>query len=275
MARASDTVEVSGGTVKSLHRGLRLLQALARVEAGMTLTELADHVDLAPSTTHRLLNTLLHSGFVEVEESTGVWHIGVQALAVGNAFLKGHDFVSLSRPFLRRLTEASGETSNLAVENGGHAVFLSQVECRAIVRAMARPGDRTPLTCSGVGQALLACMSQERVEELIRQHGLPCYTPKTVTTPDQLHQTLARTRQRGWALDDEAQALGMRCVAAPFFNAYGEAVAAISISGPTPRISDARIPVLGDLVARTAAGITHRIGGRPARGFHSPHVGAG
>lgn len=93
--------------------------------------------------------------------------------------------------------------------------------------------------------------------------------------PDQLHQTLARTRQRGWALDDEAQALGMRCVAAPFFNAYGEAVAAISISGPTPRISDARIPVLGDLVARTAAGITHRIGGRPARGFHSPHVGAG
>ncbi len=270
MARVSESSASSGDTVKSLHRGLRLLQTLAGEEAGMTLTELADHVELAPSTTHRLLNTLLRSGFVEVNETTGLWSVGVQALAVGNAFLKGHDFVSLSRPFLRKLTDGSGETSNLAVENGGHAVFLSQVECRAIVRAMARPGDRTPLTCSGVGQALLACMSPDRVEELIRQHGMPCYTPKTVTTPDQLHQTLALARERGWALDDEAQALGMRCVAAPFFNAYGEAVAAISISGPTPRISDARIPVLGDLVARTAAEITRRIGGRPADGFHVP-----
>lgn len=272
MARASDNSTAGGDTVKSLHRGLRLLQALAGVEGGMSLTELAEHVDLAPSTTHRLLNTLLRSGFVEVDESTGTWRVGVQALAVGNAFLKGHDFVSLSRPFLRRLTEASGETSNLAVENGGHAVFLSQVECRAIVRAMARPGDRTPLTCSGVGQALLACMGTERVDELIRQHGLPCHTPKTITTPDQLHRALAQTREQGWALDDEAQALGMRCVAAPFFNAYGEAVAAISVSGPTPRISDARIPVLGDLVARTATGITQRIGGRPATGFHAPRT---
>ncbi len=255
------------GTVQALNRGLGLLAALAQEPQGVLLTDLAKRVGLAASTTHRLLATLEQAGFAELDDMSGLWRVGVRTVSVGSAFLRGRDFVALARPLMRGLTDASGETSNMAIRRDDAAVYISQVESSAMVRAFSKLGDRVPLTCSGVGLALLTMESEDDISALLHRTGLPSFTPKSIDTPAKLREVLALGRSRGYVIDDEAHALGMRCVAAPFFDVHGETVAAVSISGPTARLTENRALELGSIVARTAREITDRIGGRPPEGF--------
>jgi len=249
-------------TVQALSRGLRLLQVLADREHGVLLTDLARQVQLAASTTHRLLATLEQAGFAELEQDTGLWRVGVSTVSVGSAYTRGRDVVSLARPLMRELTEAAGESSNLAIERDDAAVYLAQVESRATVRAFSRLGDRVPLTCSGVGLALLSRKSDDEIRALVKRTGLPTFTGNSFTSVDALLQALAASRARGFVIDNEAHVEGMRCVAAPCLDPWGGAVAAISISGPSGRLTPDRLHTLGALVAETARTLTARIGGR-------------
>ena len=251
------------GQVQSLLRGLGLLERLAETDQGMGLTELALAVGLAPSTAHRLLRSLEKRHFVHHDAERGLWFIGVRAFAIGNAFLRGQDFVALAWPVMRRLMESVGETVNLAVLEGGHAVYLAQVECHEVMRASARPGARAPLHGSGVGKALLAAVPAEEAAALLGKGPLPRFTPKTVTAPADLRPQLPLVRRQGFAVDDEEQTVGMRCVAAPVFGADGRPVAAVSVSGPTARIGNARMAELGRRVAQAAREITVATGGKP------------
>lgn len=251
-----------GGAVQSLSRGLALLERLAEAGRGVALTELAQQVGLAASTAHRLLNTLEQGGFVTQEPELGLWHIGVKAFAVGNAYLDSRDVVAQARPYLRRLMEQVGETVNLAIEDEGEVVYLAQVECREMMRMLARLGSRAPIHASGAGKAMMAWMEESRVNAFLHRHGLARLTPHTLDTPTKLHADLDICRRRGYAYDLDEHAIGLRCVASAIFNEHGEPIAALSISGPRARIPDERLPELGALAARTAAEITRVIGGR-------------
>jgi len=249
------------GTVQALHRGLTLLATLAQQPQGILLTDLAKRVGLATSTTHRLLTTLQQSEFAELDEATGLWRVGVGTVSVGAAFLRGRDVVAIARPHMRQLTEQSGETSNLAIRRDDMAVYISQLESSATIRAFSKLGDRVPLTCSGVGLALMMMDGERDVDALLHRTGLHALTSKSLDTPKKLAQVLELGRQRGFVIDDEAHALGMRCVAAPIFDAEGSTLAAVSVSGPTARMSEPRVLELGGLVARTARASTHGLGG--------------
>lgn len=250
------------GTVQSLVRSISILNALAKEEHGLTLTDLAQKIGLAPSTAHRLLTTLQQERFVRFDQDRSVWLIGVQAFVVGNAFVRSRDVLTMSRPYMRRLMEESGETVNLAVEDQGEAVYLAQVECRQMMRAIAKPGGRVPLHCSGIGKALLASMPDREVAKILRRRGLERMTDKTIDTPARLRDSLTRIRSLGYAFDDEENAIGLRCVAAVVHDEYGEPLAGLSLSGPMARIPDDRMPLLGGIVSKTAAAITAALGGR-------------
>lgn len=251
------------GQVQSLTRGLLLLECLAEVEDGTTLSDLAMQAGLAASTTHRLLNTLERKRFVYQDESRGRWFVGVNAFYVGNAFLNGRDVVAQARPVLRTLMEDSGETANLAVVDDGEAVMLAQAQSHEMMRMMVPLGSRSPLHASGVGKALLAAMSSTDIAAVLHKHGLPQITEHTVRSPAVLRETLAEVRIRGWAFDDEEHAVGLRCVAATVHDEHGDALAAISVSGPRSRITDQRVSEFGGKVASAAAKLTRTIGGKP------------
>lgn len=250
------------GQVQSLGRALAILDRLAASEAGLTLTDLAQSVGLAPSTAHRLLTTLEQNRYVRFEAEGGIWAVGVQAFVVGNTFLASRNLATAARPFMRRLMEESGETVNLAVEDEGCAVYVAQVECREMMRAFNRPGHRVPLHATGVGKALLAAIDDASVDRLLRRHGLPVVTERSIATPQALHAVRAETRARGYAVDDEEQAVGLRCVAAAIFDENGEPIAALSISAPTARAGDERLASLGAKVRETADAITAALGGQ-------------
>lgn len=248
--------------VQSLVRALTLVNRLAESDEGVSLTEVAQQVGLSPSTAHRLLTTLEQERYVHFDAERRLWSVGVQAFMTGNAFLKTRTLVSLARPAMRLLMEDSEETVNLAVEDQAAAVYLAQVECRQMMRAFARPGGRVPLHCSSVGKALLSAMPDASLSKILHRQGLPRLTVKTLNTAAALRDDLARSRERGYAVDDEEHAVGLRCIAAVIFNESQEAVAAVSVSGPMARIPDERIPLLGEKVRSKADAITAQFGGR-------------
>jgi IclR family transcriptional regulator, acetate operon repressor len=251
------------GTVQSISRALTLLELLAEDDEGYRLKDLAERSGLSPSTIHRLLTTMEQKRFVEFDPHTHLWHVGRQSFSVGAAFVRRRNFVAQTIPFLRRIRDQTRETVNLAVADDGEVVILHQVESREIVRAITRVGGRAPLTSSGLGKAILATCSNEDIAAIIQRHGLRRVTPQSIIRAGELYDALKRVREQGYAVDDEESAMGLRCVAAVVFNEYGEALAAISASGPETRLSDERLARLGRIVVDVAAEITAALGGKP------------
>ncbi len=251
----------TGGQVQSLARAISILKALSRADDGMTLTDVALTVGLPPSTTHRLLTTLQNDRMVRFDHGSTLWHVGVEAFVIGNAFVRSRDLVVMARPIMRRLMEESGETVKLAVEDNGEVIYLAQVECRETMRAYRAPGTRVPMHCSGVGKVLLARQGEDKVNRILQRHGLAQVTGKTLATPAQFRQALSDIQRQGYAIDDEEHAIGLRCIAAAVCDEHDEPIAAISISGPSARISDEKISSLAGMVTKAAAGIAGELGG--------------
>jgi len=248
------------GHTQALSRGLALLETLAATDGGATLTTLADALSLPAPTAHRLLATLEQAGFVEAG-ANGEWRVGVRAFRAGSAFLSHRNLVAETLPRLERLMEQAGETANLAVIEDGEAVFVAQVQCRELMRMSAKLGTRGPLHASGVGKAMLAAMPDDAVAAAIVARGLRRYTAHTLTARDALVADLAATRGRGYAIDDQEHAQGLRCVAAAILDETGQPWAALSLAGPTSRLTPERVANLGRLVRDAAHDATLALGG--------------
>jgi IclR family acetate operon transcriptional repressor len=259
-ASASAAASASGG-VQSLTRGLTLLEKLAESEGGITLTEISNRVNLPPSTAHRLLNTLADMGFVTQAKDSGLWYVGLKTYRVGCAFVSNRDFVGESHAYLRKLMEASGETSNLSILDGTYACFIAQVQCHEVMRMLVRLGSRIPAHASGSGKAMLSALPEDELAIVLRNSNLVQLTSKTITDPDKLRAQFAAIRARGYSYDDEENAMGLRCVAAPIYDEFAEPIGAISLAGPIARLTDERILKLGPLVAHTGREITEKLGG--------------
>ena len=255
--------EQGAGSVQSLERALALLSVLAGADQA-TLTELSQKTGMPPSSAHRLLMTLQASRFVAFNDSTSEWCIGVEAFRTGASFLRRSRLTEMARDMMHDLVDQTGETANLAVPDGGEVVFISQVETQQPIRAYFGHGARAHMHASGIGKALLAALARSDAERRLQRTGLPQFTPNTLISSDALFAELKLTRERGWAVDDEERNLGMRCVASAIYNAHGEPVGGISISGPSTRLDRKAIDTFGPLVKRAAAMITGRIGGSSA-----------
>jgi IclR family acetate operon transcriptional repressor len=248
-------------TVQSLDRALMILTAVSGT-SGISLSELAQKTDQSAPTVYRALTTLQGHGFVELEEPGQLWHVGGGAFRVGSAFLRRTKVVERARQPMDRLMRATGETANLGVEHRDQVLFLAQVETHETIRAFFPPGTLGAMHVSGIGKALLAWFSRDRVSQIVADQGLTRFTPRSLSEEGALMADLAATRQRGFAVDDQERAEGMRCVAAPIFNAYGEPVAGLSISGPAFRVDLAETPRIGALVRAAADEVTNATGGR-------------
>ena len=245
-------------TIQSLDRAMMILEELGR-SGGMTLTELSEALDQSPATAYRVLVTLETRGIVELDSQTQSWHVGAGAFRIGSAFLRRTNMVERARPVMQALMEATGETANLGVANGLSVLFVSQVETHASIRAFFPPGTQSPLHASGIGKALLAQFTEPQLNAVISS-GLERFTGRTLTNGSALLSDLAAIRRRGYSIDDEEKAEGMRCVAAPVFDAMGSAIAGLSISGPTARVTANRTEEFGDHVRKAAKELSRLLG---------------
>ncbi len=249
-------------TIKSLDRAITVLQRLGEI-GGATLSALATDLGQSPATIYRVLTTFQGRGLVAFDEKAQVWSIGAGTFLIGAGFLRRTSLVDSARPILRSLMAATGETANLGIERGGEVLFVSQVETHAHIRAFFPPGSTSEMHASGIGKALLAFMPDDRRDVVLAGRDLTRYTDHTLCSQDALADDLAASRARGYAVDADEKTDGMRCIAAPVYDAYGEAVAGISVSGPSSRITDDTIGRLAKEVTAAARDLSAAIGAKP------------
>ncbi len=251
--------DTGSARIRSLERALDVLAHVSET-GGQTLSEIAGALDASPATTYRILSTFAARGMLEMDAAGQTWHVGPAAFRIGSAFLRRSSMVERARPLMRALMAETGETANLGVESGGEVLFLSQVETHEAIRAFFPPGTLSPMYASGIGKALLAAMEDGALERYLARTSLVRFTDKTICERAALLDELARIRAQGYAFDDEEKSPGMRCVAAPVFNAFGEVVAGISVSGPTARMSRGEIEPISAQVRARAAELSHALG---------------
>ena len=251
--------QTSATKIQAVERALDVLFALASHD-GVTLSELANELGQSAATMHRVLATLERRAIVEISPDRQVWHVGPEAYRLGSAFLRRTNVVERSRPVMRMLMQKTGETSNLGIQKDGDVLFISQLETQELIRAFLPPGTLSPLHASGIGKALLSVYDDARLDALFKGQTLRRFTENTVTSLTQLRKDLRIARERGYAYDDEERTIGMRCVAAPILNVYGEAIAGLSVSGPTHRLPDAEVAKIGELVKNGAREVSRSLG---------------
>jgi IclR family acetate operon transcriptional repressor len=254
----------SDGTVQSLTRALQLLELLAGDDEGYRLMDIAARSGLSSSTAHRLLTTLEQRQFVQFDRETSLWYIGVRSFSVGAAFARRRRISGLALPVMRRLRDSCSESVNLGIADLGDIVFVTQVESREVMRAIGKPGFRAPLHGTAMGQAILAAMAEDDVLQYLRTYGLPKLTPNTIARASRLHETLGEVRRVGYAVDDEQNVVGLRCVAAAIRDEHGQPFGAVSLVGPTQRVRSSDFERIGAAVRTAADEITAAYGGRTA-----------
>ncbi len=248
--------------VQSVERVFNILEIMAGEGAPITVTELAEKVNLKISTVHRLLTTLLHRGYVE-QEDDNKYRLGLKLMEIGNSVLYYSDIRTVSRPFLEELVDRCNETVNLAILDDTDVVYIDQVESKnlIIVKMLAQVGNRGPVHCTSSGKALVAFLPEDKVEETIGRLDLARYTNETITDMENLRKELIRVRADGYAVDWGEREEHVRCIAAPIFNHEGRAIASISISGPSTRITTYYMKnELVDLIQETAERLSHKMG---------------
>ncbi len=247
---------VSPGGVQSLHRSLDLLEAVSAHGVPTALGELAQEAGVPVTTAHRLLRTLLERGYVrQLPDRRYVLGFSLVPLGSTATALLGET----AGPVLADLVTELGESANLAVLAGHRAEYVAQAPSRHAMRMFTQVGQRVDLHSTGVGKALLAPLATEEVTALLARTGMRRHTEHTLCTRDDLGRALTRAREQGYAVDEEEQELGVRCVAVPVPGAG--VPLAVSVSGPPSRVTDAvlarAVPALQS-AARRLVGVGDR-----------------
>lgn len=251
MATNPETTTDDDQPVKSLGTAIRVLEA---VEAMGTpgVTEIAAEVDVAKSTVFDHLKTLeAHQLVVKTDDNS--YRIGLRFLDFGGRVRNELELYQIARDEVEKLAESTGELVNLVVEEHGLGVYIDYVRGAESINLDTYVGKREHLHSTAFGKAMLAYMPKDRVDEIVRRHGLPSETEATVIDRSDLDEGLEVVRERGFAVDREERLAGLRCVAAPILSDGTGVVGAVSISGPTSRLHDDRLMnELADEVKRTA-----------------------
>ena len=227
--------------VQSVERALDIINTIVAANRSLSVGELSQAMGLAPSTIHRILQTLTVKNYVFQDPQTKRYDIGPEIVDISSALYLRYDLVRRVRPYLQELVEVTGESAHIAQLYGTTAMYLSQVEPFSMVRMFTTPGSIAPLHCSDVGKVFLADLPTARVDEIVRKTGLPARTPQTITDEPALLDELECVRVQGYALDDEEREMGVRCLSAGLLNGAGKVIAAIGVAGPTSRLSRERI----------------------------------
>ncbi|MDB1089226.1 IclR family transcriptional regulator [Streptomyces sp. ACA25] len=242
---APRTSAATGG-VQSLERAFRLLEHMADAGGEVGLSELAGRSGLPLPTIHRLIRTLVATGYVR-QQPDRRYALGPRLIRLGESATR--PLATWARPYLARLVEETGETANMALLDGDEVVYVAQVPSRHAMRMFTEVGRRVLPHATGVGKALLAHRPDAEVRALLARTGMPAATERTITTPDAFLEALAEARTSGYAMDDNEQEIGVRCLAVPVPDT--PMAAALSVSGPAGRLTesaaDRMVPLLREV----------------------------
>ncbi|WP_020672918.1 IclR family transcriptional regulator [Amycolatopsis nigrescens] len=254
---------MSNNATDSVSNALRIL-VLLRDREPVRVSEVGEALGVARSTAHRLLSTLRLHGFVEQEPGGRRYRYGPTLVGLLRDAAGGQDLVRLARPHLDRLCAEVNETVNLLVLDGPEVLFVDGVEGRQPLRVAPRTGERVPAYAAAAGKVLLAELSADEVRSRYPA-GLDRLTEATLPDVAALLEQLALVRSLGYGVNLDESVPGVHAVGVPIRDGHGEPFAAVTISGPSTRLTPRRTAELVPELRHTAACVSAALGYRPAR----------
>ena len=247
--------------IASLEKGIRVLELLADQRA-LTVTELADALGTHRAAAHRFLATFRDLGYVEKNENNK-YELTFRILEMGEKVARRVEIKQKARTYLKELAEAFKETVNLGFWDGAEILLVDKIDSPEILVIDSPLWTRTPAYCTALGKAILANLNEEERNEYLRQIRLIPHGPNTIVSRNKLRDELEKTRERGYAVDNEELAAGLRCIAAPVFDHTGQAKFAISIACPSIRLSFDEIDNMQTKIKEICRRFSTRMGYRP------------
>ena len=237
--------------VKSLDKALRILSSFSLAEPEQGITELSRRFDLYKSNVHSIVSTLEHNGFLEKNEVTGKYRLGLSIMRLAHVVGSTMGFHSVIQNCVNELAEAVEEIVYFGIPYGAEVMYLEGAFPKRIYQARRIAGMTAPLACTGIGKAILA-FSGERAIEAVLSRPLERFTDYTITDPETLRADLELTRKRGYSTDNMEHEYGIKCVAVPVFDVNGELLGALSTTGPSLRFSEAQIVAFAEMLKAKA-----------------------
>jgi DNA-binding IclR family transcriptional regulator len=239
-------------------RAFQVLEHLARHGAS-SLQSIAQQMDLPRSSLLGLLQVLESMGYIRRPDE-GRYALGYQLLTLSQALLEELDLPTEALPGMGRLTEQTQETTHLGLLDGSEVVYIQKVESPRSIKLASKIGSRASCHSTSLGKILLAWLPEAKLSQILPQLNFVPRMPNTLLTLDAYRAELEQVRRQGYAVDNEENELGVRCVAAPIRDHRGEIVAALSVSGLTSRLSEDQVPDVARLVCATCLEISGRLG---------------
>jgi DNA-binding IclR family transcriptional regulator len=253
-----------GNLIQTVERVSLILDRVGQNPQGVSIKELSAGLKLPKGTIHRILSSLCYFGYVRQDPETKNYSLGLKLMELSALLGSQLDLRRVAEPVLRDLVETTGEAAHMVILDRNEIVYIDKIEAKQMPGGLvmsSRVGARNPAHSCAVGKVLLSHLSEEALEGLIREKGLSPRTANTITDPRLLREHLQAVRRQGYAIDEEENERGIRCLAAPIFDGRGRPVAAISVSGPAVRVTKKIIQdVFKREVMKAAAEISRRLG---------------
>jgi len=244
--------------VQSLGRALDIIEKLVESDNSLGVTELSDRIGLHKSTVYRLLTTLVYRGYVEQDEYSR-YNVGIKLFEIGGTVLSKMDLRKKTKPYLIRLQQETKETIHLGILDDKEIVYIDKEETTETIRMYSEVGRRIDAYCTSLGKVLLAYENVD-IDDVYKNDELQKYTENTIVDKKLLANHLAEVRKQCYAIDDQEQELGIRCIGGPIFNYNGDIIAAFSIAGPISRMTVTRVEKLSKKIIEYSKDISSSFG---------------
>lgn len=256
----SNSSQIDQKIIGSVQKAIDILSLFDSQNPELGTTEIAEALEMPKSTAAGLIYTLKINDCLEQNPQSRKYRLGFKLVELSNTLLNQIGLRQASQRYLELLRDTCNESVNLAIHDGGEVVYIERLFGTNILGMRSEIGKREPIHSTALGKAILSCLSDIEINNLIKRYGLLPITPHTITNKEQFIADIHLAREQGYALDNEENELGGRCVAAPIIDINSDPVAAVSISAPIQRFPDSKIPVYGVKARETAAQISKQLG---------------
>ncbi|WP_319484321.1 IclR family transcriptional regulator [uncultured Cohaesibacter sp.] len=259
------TIDAGGNEAgaKLFTKMMTVLNCFTRARGQLSISEIVEETGLPRTTVHRIVASLRDVGMLDQDGRRQTYRLGLQMFYFGSVVIANLDLTGNSRPHILSLHQLTGEAVHLHIFDGSHMVCIEREEMGENRLTTLTTIEGAPTYCTSVGKAFLAFQDEKLVNRIATQEGLEARTEKTITDLGVLKEQLVLVRNQGYAIDDEENEIGIRCVGAPIRDSRGHVFAAVSVSGTTDRMPMARVLGLSAAVVNTADSISKSLGWNP------------
>ena len=249
--------------IKSVGKALMVIEEIIKNDQPLGLTELSNKLSLNRSTVYRILKTLQDEFYLEqISNNNKKYVIGTKLIGLSSCIIEDLDLKKIAKPHLEELQKQTGETVHLAMmgESERDVVYIDKVDSGRTIKMSSGIGKRVPMHSTSLGKVMLAYLSDEKKKEILDKIELKEFTYNTITSEEELLERLEDVKECGYALDDEENDENVRCIAAPIFDNGGNVAGAISISGPSIRLTRERLEEISELILDYSRSISEDLG---------------